>query len=110
MTRHLSKCASCGVPAIECFGGGVHRHSLHTSQKVWLLEDGQSTDSNPYRSEWCCEACKAESNLHCSHCDEVLEDSSMSSSPPVLLDDGSFLCKMCGTKLKEELDEFTSNQ
>lgn len=77
----LLRCTICRVPKVECLGEVMGSFG-----------------------DWFCPSCLEESYLHCSHCDTVLNG-----RLPEPLDDGSFLCDKCNTKLSEELDEFTNN-
>jgi len=82
----LPKCFSCGVPVKEC------------------LSDSSCGYSSAAGNGWACPKCVEGSTIRCSHCNTI-----MSGSLPEPLDDGSFLCNKCTTKLLEELDEFTNN-
>jgi hypothetical protein len=90
MDSPIILCSSCGVPCKECMEEGKN------------LYDRQG--NGDYVQRWICAKCSEDSNIRCSHCNDIIKR-----SLPEPLDDGSFLCKECDTKLLEELDEFTNN-
>ena len=90
----MIKCSSCGVPKQEC----VEEGSVYNGK---FLAPGR------YLAAWLCQVCVEETNVRCSHCDEVFPEHKPLPNP---LDDQPFLCKECDIKLLEELDDFTNDQ
>lgn len=88
----LTRCDTCGVPQKECLERGMYGKTLDQNHEWdWL---------------WVCRPCYEATCIHCSHCDEVIEQDD---PRPKLLDDGSYLCKECDKKLVKELDDFITN-
>ncbi len=96
MINPITKCAGCGIPWIECLGKGksigYQKSSPDWNPKHELVEKAIW--------DWYCDHCLKEMSVNCSHCDESIEG-----ILPDSLDDGSFLCKECDTKLNKELEE-----
>ncbi len=99
---YLTRCRSCRIPQVECFGHGYHHQMMKPAHMVF--ENNNEGYPSSYISEWVCQKCFEEGSIRCSHCDDIMPDDISLDNP---LDDGSFLCKKCDTQLKEELDGFT---
>lgn len=102
MYKTIPKCAGCGVPQAECIGKGksigYQKSSSYFEHKDDIITDGHY---GTISWDWYCSRCVESVSVNCSHCDEPIKGTL---SDP--LDDGSFLCKKCDTKLNEELEKY----
>lgn len=95
MFKTLAKCVNCGVPYIECLSKG----ETIVYQKSYSNVNWNNESANETYWDWYCCNCLKDMSINCSHCDKQIEG-----VLPDQLDDGSFLCEGCDTKLNEELD------